>query len=501
MRFLLINVPIREDRPPNNYPTGLGIIAAVLEGAGHDVAVLDINAHRYSPDQVVSIITSTPTDVIGISGMVSTYKYQRWLIETLKARRPSIPIISGGGAATSIPEMMLRYTPVDYLVIGEGEHTILALADAIASGGEMRDIQGIAFRDGEEIVITEPRLLEKDLDRFPLPAYHLFPVDIYLQYPIWHFENPSMNLISSRGCPMNCHFCYNLFGRRSYRRRGVSSIIDEIRLLKDKWGIHTFGFVDDNVTINRNHLSQMCEALAKEDVTWGCHGRFDAADDERLTMMAASGCKWLGFGIESGSQRILDAMNKKTNVEKAKAAIRRTREHGIFANTTFIHGYPGEDAESIGDTLRFKLDLDILVDSFFATPYPGTELYTQAKAMGLIPDEHAYILALNNAYDFTINLTAMSDEELQKSKQQAYKELKTALAFKLSKIPRDKESAFLTAAANFLEAETLIPESKGAVLLRLAEYYEETGNIDMAFRTRSTAFRFGAKLEEQTLSI
>ena len=495
MRFLLINVPIREDQPPNNFPTGLGLIAAVLENSGHEVTVLDVNALRLTPTEVIDKATAAPTDAVAISGLVSTYKYQRWLIETLKARRPEIPIIAGGGAATSIPDIMMRHTRADCLVLGEGEHTIRELADTMAHEGDKRQVKGIVFRDNDDIVYTAPRPLEPNLDLFPLPAYHLFPVEIYLKYPIWHFEEPAMNLISSRGCPMSCRFCYNLFGGRSYRRRGVASIIEEIRLLKERYGVTTFGFVDDNVTINRNHLTAMCEALSKEGVTWGCHGRVDTADDERLTMMAASGCEWLGFGIESGSQRILDAMNKKIDVAQAKDAIRRTREHGIFANTTFIYGYPGEDAESIAETLKFKLEMGILVDSFFATPYPGTDLYRETRDRGLIPDEHAYVLSLNNAYDFTVNLTDMPDAEFFERKQRAYKELRTALIFKLHEIPKEKEQALLEVAADFLEQETLIPESKGTVLLRLAQYYESMGNMDMAFRTRSTAFRFGANLE------
>jgi anaerobic magnesium-protoporphyrin IX monomethyl ester cyclase len=497
MRFLLINVPIRQDHPPNNFPTGLGIIAAVLERDGHDVIVLDANAHRFPKEKVVALAADTPVDAIGISGLISTFKYQQWLIDALKARRPETPLIAGGGCATSAPELMMAHTKADYLVIGEGEHTIAELLAALDNRGDLDQVKGIAFRKDGETVFTPPRPLEKNLDNFPLPAYHLFPVDIYLKYPIWHFKEPSMNLLSSRGCPMSCRFCYNLFGRRSYRRRGIDSIIEEVRLLKRNYGIHTFGFVDDNVTINRNHLGAMCNALGRENVTWGCHGRVDTADDERLAIMAASGCKWLGFGIESGSQRILDAMNKRIKVDEAKDAILRTRKHGIFANATFIFGYPGEDVDSIGDTIRFKMDLDILVDSFYATPYPGTELYTEAREKGLIPDEHAYVRALNNAYDFTINLTDMPDEQLKAMKKLAYTELNTALTFKhLEQVAKEKEAEFLALADRFLKLGTFTMESKGEVLLSVARFYESQGNIDAAFRTRSNALRFGVRIDQ-----
>ena len=492
MRFLLINVPIREDQAPNNFPTGLGILAAVLEQAGHAVSVLDGNAHRMPFDVLVSAAVSSSPEAVGISGLVSTYKYQARLIQALKEKMPEVPIIAGGGCATSIPELMAAHTAADILVLGEGEHAIAEIARALESGDDLQPIQGIVYKKDGEVLYTEARPHEKNLDVYPMPAYHLFPVDIYLKYPIWNFKEPAMNLISSRGCPMACHFCYNLFGWKSYRRRGVDSIVEEIRLLKRNYGIRTFGFVDDNVTIQRGHLEAMCEALGKEDITWGCHGRVDTADDERLSMMAAAGCRWLGFGIESGSQRILDAMNKKVKVDQALDAVHRTRAHGIFANTTFIHGYPGEDIDSIRDTLRFKLNAEVVCDSFFATPYPGTKLYDLALERGLIQDENEYALSLNNAYDFTVNLTDFSDEELIRLRTVAYAELKIVSLFKHTPIPLEQEEGFLDVANRFLEGETLLPESKGIVLLRVAEYYERKGDSATAFKTKSCAFRYGA---------
>ena len=496
MRFLLINVPVREDKPPNAFPIGLGMIAAVLEQAGYAVTVLDANALRLSAEETAARAVDDSPDVIGISGLVSTYKYQTRLIEALKARLPEVPIVAGGGCATSIPGLMAAHTAADFLVIGEGEHAILDIARTLETGGDFRAVPGIVYQSDGETIFTEPRLPEEDLDRFPMPAYHLFPVEIYMKNPIWQFKNPAINIISSRGCPMSCRFCYNLFGRRSYRRRGVESIVEEIRRLKRDYGIRTVAFVDDNVTINKKHLGALCEALAKEEITWGCHGRVDTADDERLSMMAAAGCTWLGFGIESGSERILKAMDKRVRVEQAKDAILRTRAHGIFPNTTYIFGYPGEDLDSIGETLRFKLDLDIIADGFFATPYPGTELYAEAREKGLIGDENAYALSLNNAYDFTVNLTEFTDESLFALKESALFELKVLSVFKHRGIPLTEEQPFLDTANKLLAQETtLLPEAKGIVLLRLADYYAAKGDLSTAFQCRSSAFRFGASMD------
>jgi radical SAM superfamily enzyme YgiQ (UPF0313 family) len=494
MRFLLINVPIRLDQPPSNFPIGLAMIAAVLRDNGHPVEILDANAYRYSMDKVVDMVKASRADAVGISGLVSTYKYQLALVDALKQKAPSKTIILGGGCATSVPELLMSHSKADILVVGEGEHTIVELAQTLDAGHSLNKVKGIVYREADEVMFTEPRPLEPDLDRFPMPAYELFPVEIYLKHPVWNFKETAMTLISSRGCPMSCRFCYNIFGQRSYRRRGVESIVEEIRRLKRDFHVRTFGFVDDNVTINRLHLTLLCEALAKEDIQWGCHGRVDTADDERLSLMAASGCRWLGFGIESGSRRILDSMNKKVTVEEARDAILRTKAHGIFANTTFIWGYPGEDLDSIQETMRFQLSCDLTRDSFFATPYPGTELYKQTRERGLIQDEHAFVLQLNNASDFTINLTDLPDDVLLALKQQSLEELKTAVMLRNAPFSEDKVESVLELIRRFLEKDTLILETKAVVLLRLADYYTEIGDMGMALKTRSAAFRLGAAM-------
>jgi anaerobic magnesium-protoporphyrin IX monomethyl ester cyclase len=489
MRLLLVNVPIRLSAAPCNFPTGLGTVASVLLEAGHEVLVLDANAERSSESEVVDRVVRADADVVALSGLISTYRYQSWLLGELRERLPGTPLVSGGGCATSIPRLMMEHTAAEVLVLGEGEHTILELVEALEGRRALCEVRGIAYRDGGEVRVTEPRPPEPDLDHFPLPAYHLFPTDLYVRNPIWSIPKPSMNLISSRGCPMDCSFCYNLFGRRSYRRRGVDAIVEEVRLLKRRYGVEFFAFVDDNLTIQKPHLQTVCEALAREGVEWGCHGRVDTADDERLALMARSGCRWLGFGIESGSQRILDRMSKRVAVHVAADAIRRTRAHGIFANTTFIFGYPGEDLESIRETMRFKIDLNLLQVDFLATPYPGTPLFEHAQALGRIGDEHAFVLSLNDASDFVVNLTGMSDADLLGLKQQAMAEVRIALFFKLCRDREMEPRRFYATVDDLLQKGFLLPETKGFILLRLAEHLEKDGNLEWARRSRKMAER------------
>jgi len=431
MKILLVNCPIRLEAKPNNIPYGLATIAAVLLQEGFEVEIFDINAFRPPPEVILDRLRSRHWDLVGVSGLITTYKFQKWLISELKALHPDLPIVSGGGLATSCAHLLFENSPVDIAVLGEGECTMLELCVALSRGRDLEEVPGIIFRTGSgKTIRTPPRPNIQDLDSVPFPAWNLLPMDIYLENPIWGGsaknssgfpENVtvtrSMNIISSRGCPFSCNYCYHLFGRSKYRFRSARNVVDEIETLVDRYGMDFIGFVDDNMMASEKRLLEFCDLMEKKKfpLTWGCHGRVTSAKTEILEHMAEAGCVWIGYGIESGSQRMLDAMNKKATVDKAKQAIRDTRKAGIFANTTFIFGYPGETLESIQETIDFKREMGIECGSFFATPYPGAPLYEQVRH--LIRDEEAFVNTLGNATDFSINLTDFDDKTLFRLKK------------------------------------------------------------------------------------
>jgi anaerobic magnesium-protoporphyrin IX monomethyl ester cyclase len=226
-----------------------------------------------------------------------------------------------------------------------------------------------------------------------------------------------MNIISSRGCPFSCRYCYHLFGRCSCRFRSAGNVVEEIEILVDRYGIDFIGFVDDNMMASEKRLIEFCDLMDKKKfpISWGCHGRVTSAKPEILKRMAEVGCVWIGYGIESGSQRMLDAMNKKATVEQAREAIANTREAGIYPNTTFIFGYPGESLGTIQETVDFKREMGLECGSFFATPYPGTPLYDDVRSQ--IGDEETFIRTLGNATEFRINLTPFPDKEMFRLKK------------------------------------------------------------------------------------
>ena len=425
MKILLVNSPIRLNAEPNCIPYGLATIAAVLSAQGFDVEIYDVNALRPSKEEISKTLKDMTWDLVGLSGLITTYEFQKWLIPELKAINPETPVVCGGGLATSNSELLFNQTDVDITVIGEGEQTMLELCRAFKATGDLKGIPGIWFWQDANIVKNEVRENIENLDRMPFPAWDLLPMEIYLTNPIWGdvannssgFRDyvrvtRSMNIISSRGCPFSCRFCYHLFGRSNYRFRSPQNVVDEIEMLVDRYGVDFVGFVDDNMMASERRLLEFCDLIKKRGfpVTWGCHGRVTSAKPDVLERMSEVGCVWIGYGIESGSQKILDAMNKKATVAHDKEAVINTRRAGMYPNTTFIFGYPGETLETIQETIDFKREMGLECGSFFATPYPGTHLYEQALAQ--IEDEEAFIQRLGNATEFSINLTEFDDKRL-----------------------------------------------------------------------------------------
>ncbi|MEW6203286.1 MAG: radical SAM protein [bacterium] len=444
MKFLLINPPIREWAQPNCFPSGLGYIAAAIarESPDWEVEVLDVNALRLSKEQVEEYIRNADYDLVGTSGLITIYKYNKWLIGILKKYHLDKKIIVGGSCATSVPHIMMEKNPVDILCIGEGEVTVTQLLHALSQGSPLGDVNGIWFRtDAGEIVHTPPRQPIMNLDELPHPKWELFPMDIYSTNPIgavnvnkWvdgkqrsDLQRKSMNLTPTRGCVYQCTFCYHDFMGAKHRSRSPENVVEEILALKEKYNIEYFHFTDDCFVTSRKHVMRFCDLLLKENlnIEWGCAGRVNLMTEELIAKMREAGCILIGYGIESGSQKMLDSMKKRVSVEAAKNAVRLTQKYFGWADCSFVVGLPGETRETIQETIDFCKELNLVPEViFFATPYPRTELYEIAMKTGKIPDEEEYILSLGEQGEkVRINFTDFSDEELTQIKLDMVREL------------------------------------------------------------------------------
>jgi radical SAM superfamily enzyme YgiQ (UPF0313 family) len=429
MRILLLNSSVRLSAPPTTIPTGLAQIAAYLRENGFpEVDMLDVNGLRLNKKEVLERIEEYDPDLLGISGLITTVKFQRDLVRDLRVRGFDKFVISGGGCATSVPGLMQKEGNIDILVIGEGEHTMLELARVLQKKGQLSTVDGIIYKNDDTYITNPSRKNEANLNRFPFPAYDLLPVDIYTKNHIWGDKNASnkyegfdkciierdMNLISSRGCPFKCNYCYHIFGRGKYRFRSPQNIYKEVEFLRDEYEIDFISFVDDNMLVNRNRVIEFCNLMRNSGVKWGCLARVDEITEEYVKHLKAGGCVGIGFGLESGSPKILKNMNKKATPDQALRVFDLLRDHDIYVNGTFILGYPGENWDTVRETKDFCEQLDILQKFFFITPYPGTPLW--AHASKLIEDEEGFIERLGDADEFLINLSELSDEELLRAK-------------------------------------------------------------------------------------
>jgi radical SAM superfamily enzyme YgiQ (UPF0313 family) len=377
----------------------------ILRNSGYEVDILDINGHRWDSKEVEKRIAASEYDLYGIGGLITTYSYIRRLTTIIRTHHPSKPIICGGPLTTASPSILLKC--VDAVVVGEGECSIIeAVKDA--EQGRLKKI----YR-------SEPLA---DLDKLPFPNYDaLDTLPTYLHAAVgahnprkWQDGKPiekvkTLPLLSGRGCPFNCYFCSSHYLGPGYRVRSPLKIAEEAAGLIDRYDVQYFHFMDELTTLRVSH------EFSKLDVTWGCPARIDVLNHKDMQEMKDAGCIHIGTGIESFSPRVLKAMNKLLNVKNAKANLKLAKEMGFDIQYTLILGYPGENKETIAETVEGVKDVGFPPEQvFFPVPYPITELYKYACSGGFIKNEEEYLLKLSSheQRDFLFNFTGLSDEEL-----------------------------------------------------------------------------------------
>jgi anaerobic magnesium-protoporphyrin IX monomethyl ester cyclase len=420
MKVLIINPPIRLTDKPRHIPHGLAILANVVrKKLGIAPKVIDINAHRYTDGQLESLFKTVDFDVVLIGGLIPVYKRIVKYAETLKKIKPGSVIIAGGSAAMSVPELLLRNSKVDVVCAGEGEKVIADLLEGLEKR-QLRDlthIKGFYFKIDDKIIYSGDPDLLKDLDtESDVPAYDLFPMEIYLSNPIVGFGR-DIDFISSRGCPFECTFCYQPWGRR-FRAHSVDFIIDALKRLKADYRIDFVSFQDDEFMGNPKRVYEFCDKLQRHipGLLWSCTGRVNLVDEYIARAMRQAGCVAISYGFESGSPHMLRSMNKKATLEEMENAVRISRKYGMMLPVSFIIGMPGEDEDTCRETAEFCVKNSLPLKSMmFATPYPGTKLFEFALRTGRIKKEgmHQFVVSLEDARDFTVNLTdAFTDEQL-----------------------------------------------------------------------------------------
>lgn len=425
--FLLINPHIADsDKNVIGYryfPLGLGILAAILEENGAKVAILDIRMGGLDKKEVTARLEEMLPrhEVIGISAIINSLSYVIWLSAEIKRIKPSATIILGGSICTSILEILADRTSCDIFCIGEGEITIIELAEYFEGRMRLEDIKGIAYRDKPQghLVITAPRQRIENLDAYPFPAYHLFDTDAYVSMPsrLGPSVGKNLTIIAGRGCPFNCTYCLPAFGHKLVLRSS-RKIVAEIKLLQERYGIEHIDFIDDLLCFKEDWMREFAQTLIDEkvNITWRGLGRANAFykfAENTVALMKQAGCHWIGFGFESASQKILDSIKKRNTVEQMQKSVDLCRKFKINVTGTFIMGLPGETEETIAETAAFIRDNYLWPAFSFACPYPGTELYEYAKSLGLLGNEVDFIMRIQSLYDLYVVVCDMTEEELR----------------------------------------------------------------------------------------
>lgn len=403
-------------------PIGLAYIAAVLEKE-HEVFVIDANAAGWrnlkevdgklhsglSFEEIGSQIRERKPDIVGITVPFSVNAESAYATAAVvKSVDKSILTILGGPHPSIRPLDTLSNYAVDYVVIGEGEDTIVELINKIDSGAlsELDQVNGIGYKNDNKLLITPPRPLIKDLDKIPFPARHLLPMEEYFasirarrgSRHVYNYNSRWANMITSRGCPFACNFCsVNITMGKQFRARSADNVIKEIQELVTKYDIRHIDFEDDNLTFEKKRLAQICDYIVEKQlgITWATPNgvRADILDDNLVARMKKAGCKRVFVAPESGSQRVLrDIIGKAMDLKKVEEAVALFKKHGIIVDASFVIGSIGEKGietkAEILETIQFAKKLKRLgmdgAGFHIATPLYGTSLYETAKQKGYL---------------------------------------------------------------------------------------------------------------------
>jgi len=398
-KVLLINPPFSlEERYGKDMkyfgalsePLALAYLAANLELYKYPVKILDCPALDMRIEDIIQELRKENYDLVGLTMLTPMYSVVKQMASAIKQAFPQIKIMVGGAHATALPKETLEDIEfIDYICVGEGENTIVELAQALEEKKEINQIAGLAYREKDKIILTQLREFEKNLDKFPPPARHLLPMEKYKSTASTvQGKSFCATLIVARGCPFNCTYCSHPFGR-TFRHHSVERIIQEIESLMRDYNVSEFNVEADTLTADRDFILSLCREIVEKGLSkkirWTCANRMDTVDEELLKIMKQAGCWQISYGVESGVQRLLDLINKREKLEDMEKVFALTKKIGITIRGFFMLGLPTETYQESLQTIKFAKKLDPLWAQFTITvPYPGTPMFNDLKEKGEI---------------------------------------------------------------------------------------------------------------------
>ncbi len=381
MKILFINPRTSKYTRSVSTPLGLLSIATYLESKGHIVKIYDRLTDKTKLKEVIDVYKP---DIAGVS--LISYKSindSLYVAQVLKAS--AIPVIVGGPLPSELTEMTLAYDFIDMISIGEGEATWLDIVRYFEGKiKDVNDIQGIAYKDEKgEVICTQARDF---INLAEIPPLNWSLIDVPKYFQSSHGCDKMLYLYSAKGCPFSCTFCYNkAFHKCTYRKRPLEFLIEEIKVLVKDYGMNGVYFADELWGKNREEMHEICDTLKalNLDFVWGCQTRIGIFEFEDFEYMYKSGCRWVYFGVESGSKTVLKNINKRINYEKIEQSFRDCRKADIACIGSFIIGFPDETDDDVKETINLIKKLDTrLINCNYLAVVPGSKIYKDLIADG-----------------------------------------------------------------------------------------------------------------------
>jgi anaerobic magnesium-protoporphyrin IX monomethyl ester cyclase len=398
-KVLLMRAHYQKEYRSPGFPVGISLIASYLDSKEVFVRVLDLAVHRDWKEALRKEMDQHAFAAVGISCQIIQYEQACEAIQFIKQHYPATKVVAGGAFPSTAPEDCLRNSDIDAVCCGEGELTMLELLQAWERGLPLDQVHGIAFRgENGKAIKTQPRALIEDLDEMPLAAYHLLDIAPYISAEhaadFTGKKRRCIELITSRGCPYQCIYCHSLFGKR-FRGRSAQNVMDEIRLLHDKYEITEYVIWDDTFTMDLPRAKKICDLIVESGLKivlqLRAGVRSESMDEELMAKLKQAGTETMCVGIETAVWRVQKLIKKNLKIEKVEALLDLAAKYKITTIGFMMLGFPGETVAEIRESIRWasqsKLDY-----TFFsiATPYPGTELYDLAIQNGYFAQNGDY---------------------------------------------------------------------------------------------------------------
>ena len=404
-------------------PLGLMYLGAYLKKAGHVPEILDFLLNKFDEDLLFEKVKKA--ELIGISAVTPLIANAIKLANLIKDKFPEKIIVLGGPHPTLLPKETLDSCKnIDYIVKGEGEERLNWLIEYLEGKRSKENLDGIYFKkNGGTIDLPQKSRLE-NLDLLLFPARELVPIEKYSKF-LESRKKPATTIITSRGCPYQCNFCFRgVFGNK-WRFRSPENVVAEMEILIRKYGAKEIRLWDDTFNADTERVKEICRLIIKKKLkfSWTCLGRVNKADEEMFRLMRKAGCWQISYGIESGNEEILKSLNKGISKKMVEEAIKKTTDAGIQALGFFILGLPGETEITMRETIDFAKSLPLSVANFtIATPYPGTKLWFEAEKRGFLKDVSYDKLLVNLPDKLFYVPEGLTAKKVQEYETKAYRE-------------------------------------------------------------------------------